>query len=108
MLRDRGYTGSHRAVAACGGASASAANKRRFCACKVFAGEQAQVDWASFGTVMVGHAKRATELFRETLSWSRALYLEFFFDQTMESFLRGHVNAFRYFSGAARIALYDN
>jgi hypothetical protein len=43
-----------------------------------------------------------------TLSWSRALYLEFFFDQTMESFLRGHVNAFRYFSGAARIALYDN
>ena len=43
-----------------------------------------------------------------TLSWSRALYLEFFFDQTMESFLRGHVNAFRSFSGAARVALYDN
>jgi len=34
-----------------------------------------------------------------TLSWSRALYLEFFFDQTMENFLRGHVNAFRSFSG---------
>jgi len=32
-----------------------------------------------------------------TLSWSRALYLEFFFDQTMESFLRGHVRAFESF-----------
>jgi transposase len=27
-----------------------------------------------------------------TLSYSRALYLEFFFDQTMENFLRGHVH----------------
>ena len=30
-----------------------------------------------------------------TLSYSRALYLEFFFDQTMENFLRGHVHAFQ-------------
>ena len=43
-----------------------------------------------------------------TLSWSRALYLEFFFDQTMENFLRGHVNAFDSFQGSARILLYDN
>ncbi len=43
-----------------------------------------------------------------TLSWSRALYLEFFFDQTMENFLRGHVNAFRSFSGGSRVVLYDN
>lgn len=43
-----------------------------------------------------------------TLSWSRALYLEFFYDQTMENFLRGHVNAFRSFQGSARILLYDN
>jgi hypothetical protein len=43
-----------------------------------------------------------------TLSWSRALYLEFFFDQTMESFLRGHVHAFAAFQGSARILLYDN
>lgn len=43
-----------------------------------------------------------------TLSWSRALYLEFFFDQTMENFLRGHVNAFDSFRGSARVLLYDN
>jgi len=70
--------------------------------------EQAQVDWASFGTVMVGRARRALSCFVMTLSWSRALYLEFFFDQTMENFLRGHVNAFASFHGSARILLYDN
>jgi transposase len=43
-----------------------------------------------------------------TWSWSRALYLEFFFDQTMENFLRGHVNGFDSFKGSARIVLYDN
>ena len=43
---------------------------------------------------MVGRAKRALSCFVMTLSYSRALYLEFFFDQTMENFLRGHVHAF--------------
>ena len=43
-----------------------------------------------------------------TLSYSRALYLEFFFDQTMENFLRGHVHAFQAWSGQPRVILYDN
>jgi hypothetical protein len=42
------------------------------------------------------------------LSWSRALHVLFTLDQTMESFLRGHVLAFEYFHGAARTLLYDN
>ena len=57
---------------------------------------------------MVGRAKRALSCFVMTLSWSRALYLEFFFDQTMENFLRGHVRAFESFQGSARVLLYDN
>jgi hypothetical protein len=56
--------------------------------------EEAQVDWAHFGQVAVGRARRTLSCFVATLSWSRALYLEFFFDQTMENFLRGHVHAF--------------
>lgn len=43
-----------------------------------------------------------------TLSYSRALYLEFFFDQRMESFLRGHIRAFEDWRGLPRILLYDN
>jgi transposase len=43
-----------------------------------------------------------------TLSYSRALHLEFFFDQTMENFLRGHVHAFQAWHGQPRAILYDN
>jgi hypothetical protein len=75
---------------------------------QMFPGEQAQVDWAHFGHVMVGRAKRALSCFVMTLSYSRALYLEFFFDQTMENFLRGHVHAFEFWSGQPRVILYDN
>jgi hypothetical protein len=32
----------------------------------------------------------------------------FFFDQSQESFLRGHVRAFSYFAGVPRVVLYDN
>jgi hypothetical protein len=60
-----------------------------------------------FGTGTIGRARRALSCF-VTWSWSRALYLEFFFEQTMENFLRGHVNGLDSFKGSARIVLYDN
>ena len=66
------------------------------------------MDWAHFGHVAVGRAKRALSCFVITLSYSRALYLEFFFDQTMEHFLRGHVHAFQDWGGQPRVILYDN
>ena len=56
----------------------------------------------------MGRARRTLSCFVATLSWSRALYLEFFFDQTMENFLRGHVHAFEDWSGQPRVILYDN
>ena len=74
---------------------------------ETFAGEQGQVDWAHFGHVQVGRARRALSCFVMTLSYSRALYLEFFFDQTTENFLRGHVHAFEAWGGAPRVVLPD-
>jgi transposase len=107
MIRDRGYSGSiiqlRRAVA-----RLRPPSREAFLQLQVFPGEQAQVDWAHFGHVMVGRAKRALSCFVMTLSYSRALYLEFFFDQTTENFLRGHVNAFQAWSGQPRVILYDN
>jgi transposase len=98
MIRDRGYSGSvvqlRRSVA-----RLRPHNREAFLQLHAFAGEQAQVDWAHFGHVMVGRAKRALSCFVATLSYSRALYLEFFFDQTTENFLRGHVHAFQAWSG---------
>ena len=107
MIRDRGYSGSveqlRRTVA-----RLRPQPHEAFLRLQVFPAEQAQVDWASFGSVRVGRAKRQLSGFVMTLSWSRALYLEFFFDQTTENFLRGHVRAFQDWSGAPRIILYDN
>jgi transposase len=71
-------------------------------------GEQAQVDWGHFGHVQVGRARRPLSAFVMVLSWSRAIHVLFTLDQTMESFLRGHVEAFEYFGGSGRTLLYDN
>jgi transposase len=71
-------------------------------------GEEAQVDWAHFGHVQIGRAKRALMAFVMVLSWSRALHALFTLDQSMESFLRGHVESFRALGGSARVLLYDN
>ena len=107
MVRDRGYTGSvvqlRRVVA-----RLRPVRREAFLRLSLFPGEQAQADWAHFGEVRVGRARRRLSCFLITLSYSRALYLEFFFDQTMENFLRGHVHAFQAWSGTPRITLYDN
>lgn len=107
MIRDRGYGGSVvqlRRVVAC----LRPTHKEAFLCLRTFAGEQGQVDWAHFGEVPVGQARRKLSCFVITLSYSRGLYLEFFFDQMMESFLRGHDHAFNDWKGVPRVLLYDN
>jgi transposase len=58
MIRDRGYRGSigqlRRAVS-----GLRPLSREPFLKLQMFPGEQAQVDWAHFGHVMVGRAKRA-------------------------------------------------
>lgn len=107
MLRDRGFTGSihqlRRAVK-----DLRPVTREAFFRLTTFPGEQAQVDWASFGSVRVGQARRQLSCFVLTLSYSRAFYLEFFFDQRLENFLQAHVNAFAWLGGAPRTLLYDN
>jgi transposase len=107
MIRDRGYPGSivqlRRAVA-----TLRPIRREPFLRLHAFPAEEAQVDWAHFGEVRVGRARRRLSCFVITLSYSRALYLQFFFDQTLENFLRGHVHAFAAWSGTPRIILHDN
>jgi transposase len=70
-------------------------------------GEQAQVDWAHFGHLQIGRARRPLMAFVMVLSHSRMVFLRFFLDARMDSFLRGHVEAFAAL-GLARVLLYDN
>lgn len=107
MVCDRGYPGSivqlRRLVA-----RLRPVGREAFLRLTLFPGQEAQADWAHFGEVRVGRARRRLSCFVILLSYSRALYLEFFFDQTLENLLRGHVRAFQSWSGAPRMVLYDN
>src|SRR6266487_2328004 len=107
MIRQRGYVGSIQRLR-CVVARLRPTTGEPFLRLVTLPGEQAQVDWAHFGEVMVGRAKRRLSCFVMTLSFSRALFLEFFFDQSQENFFRGHVAAFDFFSGVSRVILYDN
>jgi len=64
-------------------------------------GEEAQVDFG-YGGMMIdpvsGKKRRAWALVM-TLSWSRPQYVEFVFDQKVETWLRCHRNAFCFFEG---------
>jgi transposase len=107
MIRERGYQGSvvqlRRAVA-----TLRPSRLEPFLRLRMFPGEQGQVDWAHFGEVAVGRARRRLSCFVIALSYSRDLYLEFFFDQVLENFLCGHVHAFHDWGGAPRVLLLDN
>lgn len=71
-------------------------------------GEQAQVDWGSFGFLRVGGTQRPLSVFSMVLSWSRTLFIDFSLDQQMETFLRMHLRALEAFGGIPRKILYDN
>ena len=107
MLGDRGYEGSvqqlRRVVKQMRPTPAVA-----YLALTTLPGEQAQCDWGSFGTLRVGKAIRKLSCFVMTLRYSRRMYARFTFDQTLSTFLRCHVDAFRAFRGVPRIILYDN
>jgi transposase len=107
MVRSRGYTGSviqlRRVVA-----GLRPQSREAFLRLSTLPGEQGQADWAHFGEVTIGRAKRRLSCFVLTLSYSRALWLEFFFDQTIENFLLGHVHAFHDWHGVPRTILFDN
>jgi len=109
MIRERGYTGRsssqvRRVVSRLRPPPAAEAYLRL----SVLPGEEAQADWGSFGSIAIGRGRRPLSGFVMVLSWSRGVDALFTVDQTLESFLRGHSQAFDYFGGVPRTVLYDN
>ena len=108
MLRQRGYPGSAVQVRRLVRRLRPETLSRVYRRVVTLAGEQAQVDWGTFGKVRIGHGVRAVSGFVMVLAYSRALVALFTLDQTLESFLRGHVAAFQTLGGVARTLVYDN
>ena len=71
-------------------------------------GECAQVDWGSYGTVVVGNTKRKLSFFVMVLCYSRMSYVEFSVSQTMEHWLACHQHAFEFFNGIPKKLMLDN
>ena len=108
MVRERGYSGRpdhFRHLIACHRPRPKA---EAFLRLRTLPGEQAQVDWGHFGHLEIGRARRPLMAFVMVLSHSRRIFLRFFLDARMESFLRGHVAAFDAWGGVPRVLLYDN
>jgi transposase len=108
MLRDRGYGGSEQMVRHRVAALRGRRQKKAYLPLTMYPGDEAQVDWAHFGSLAVGRATRKLSCFVMVLAHSRALFARFFFDQTLESFLEGHVQAFQTLGGVPRQLRYDN
>jgi transposase len=108
MIQARGYTGSVVPLRRWVRRVRPAGRTEAYLRLSTLAAEQAQVDWAHFGQIRIGRAKRPLSCFVMVLSWSRAVFARFFLDQRLESFLRGHVLAFERFGGVPRTLLYDN
>jgi transposase len=108
MLRERGFDGGESRVREAVALVRPRPKGEAYLRLATLPGEQAQVDWAHFGVIQIGRAQRRLLAFVMVLSFSRKIFLRFFLDARMPSFLRGHVEAFEWFGGVPRVLLYDN
>lgn len=71
-------------------------------------GRQAQFDWGDFQIVEPSGRTTTIYAFMMVLGFSRAVYTEFVERCTLESFMDGHIRAFRFLQGVPAEILYDN
>jgi len=73
------------------------------------AGEEAQVDFGYIGfTPDYEGKRRKTWIFNIRLSYSRLDYYEKVYDQKVETFIKCHINAFKFFGGIPEYVKIDN
>ncbi|WIF96136.1 IS21 family transposase [Caminicella sporogenes] len=71
-------------------------------------GEEAQVDFGYIGTIKVNGRHKKAWIFVMTLSYSRYMYVQIVFDQSVKTFIECHKNAFKYFGGVPETVKIDN
>jgi len=108
MVRERGYSGSADHFRHLMRRYRPRPVAEAYLRLRTLAGEQGQVDWAHFGTIPIGRARRPLMAFVMVLSYSRHAFLRFYLNAAMGSFLHGHVAAFNHFNAVPRTLLYDN
>jgi transposase len=71
-------------------------------------GEQFQIDWGHFGSIIYGNHARKLYCMAVVECHSRMLYLEFTHSQRQETLHRTLLNAFYFFGGTPRELVFDN
>lgn len=107
-LKDQGYTGSYMSVLRL--ARKIAPKKVKTCTRKECQpGEEAEIDFGYVGLMgdEEGNLRKAWA-FVMVLGWSRYAYVEFVFNQKVETWLRCHRNALEFFGGVPRRLVIDN
>ena len=109
LRQSHGYTGSYSSVRrfvrqVCPG------EKRVFVRIETGPGQVAQVDFGGIGQLIdsrTGKGRRAY-CFVMTLCFSRHMYVQFVFDQTIATWVACHINAFDFFGGVPKEIVVDN
>lgn len=71
-------------------------------------GEEAQVDFGYIGTLKINNTYKKAWIFVMTLSYSRYMYVQIVFDQSVKTFIECHKAAFKYFGGIPQNIKIDN
>jgi transposase len=107
-LREQGYQGSYASVLRLARQIAPKpveAYTRKECQ----PGEEAEIDFGYVGMLKDNEGNlRKTWAFVMVLGWSRYAYVEFVFDQKVETWLRCHRNALEFFGGVPQRMVIDN
>ncbi|MEW5980587.1 MAG: IS21 family transposase [Acidobacteriota bacterium] len=109
-LLERGYTGSYAAVWRFVNTIKPGKQKDTTTRLETKPGEEAQVDFGYAGRMIdpASGKLRKAWAFVMTLSWSRHQYVEFVWDQKIETWLRCHRNAFEFFGCVPARVRIDN
>ena len=104
MAKERGYPGGPDHFRAIVARHRPPPSPEAYLRLRTLPGEQAQVDWGHLGKVEVEGGTRHLYAFVMVLSFSRRVFARFYMTSTMAAFVQGHVEAFEYFGGVARLA----
>lgn len=106
-IKDQGYTGSYGTVKQ----YVAKINKnpsKAYMVLHSLPGEEAQVDFGYIGTIKVNSRHKKAWIFLMTLSYSRYMYVQIVFDQSVKTFIECHRNGLKYFGGVPETIKIDN
>lgn len=107
-LREQGYVGSYASVLRLA-RQIKPKEVETFTRKECHPGAEAEIDFGYIGRMLDAEGNlRKAWAFVMVLSWSRYAYVEFVFDQKIETWLRCHRNALAFFGGVPRRLVIDN